>query len=170
MRRPIVALFFIALLCGGLALAHSVSVNLNAFLEGKQFVVLMSGSAGEPIDKAKLEFILFNQAGQTFRGVMPQAASGEYRALAPQAPAGAYTLVLRDTTFPGEALEAKQEVRYPFLNPVQLLLPPSKAGAPTVPVLVILTLAPIGLSLLVLGFILFARPKPKTAILEEPKA
>jgi hypothetical protein len=170
MRWTIVAFFCTALLCGGTASAHSVAVNLNAFLEGKQFVVLMGGSAGEPIDNAKLEFILFNQAGRAFRGVMPQAASGEYRAPAPQAPAGAYTLVLRDTTFPGEALEAKQEVRYPLVNPVQLLLPPSKAGAPTVPVLLILTLAPIALSLLVLGFILFARPKPRAVTHEEPKA
>lgn len=139
---------------------------MDAFLEDGALVVLMSGPGGQPINNAKLEYVLYNESGTTYRDTLPQAANGEYRASAPSAPTGAYTLVLRDSTFPGEALEARSVVRYPLVKPVRLVLPPSSAGAPSVPLLVILTLAPVGLSLLVLGFILIARPKVKPAGVE----
>jgi hypothetical protein len=155
------------------AAAHAVAVDMDALIEGQQLVVLMNGPGGQPINGAKLEFVLFNQAGQTYRAPLSQVADGEYRSATPKAGAGSYTLVLRDTTFPGEALEAQQAVQYPLAKPVRLLLPPSKAGAPSVPILIVLTLAPIGLSLLVLLFILFSRPKIKPleapATLETPK-
>jgi hypothetical protein len=143
------------------ASAHAVAVDMDALIEGQQLVVLMNGPGGQPINGAKLEYVLFNQAGQTYRAALPQVADGEYRSATPKANAGQYTLVLRDTTFPGEALEAQQVVRYPLPKPVRLVLPPSTAGAPSVPILVVLTLAPIGLSVLVLVFILFSRPKIK---------
>jgi hypothetical protein len=141
--------------------AHAVAVDMDALIEGQQLVVLMNGPGGQPINGAKLEYVLFNGAGQTYRAALPQVADGEYRSATPPASVGQYTLVLRDTTFPGEALEAQQTVRYPLVKPVRLVLPPSKAGAPSVPILIVLTLAPIGLSLLVLLFILFSRPKIK---------
>jgi hypothetical protein len=156
------------------ASAHAVAVDMDALIEGQQLVVLMNGTGGQPINGAKLEFVLFNQAGQTYRAPLPQVADGEYRSPTPKASAGSYTLVLRDTTFPGEALEAQQAVQYPLLKPVRLVLPPSTAGAPSVPILIVLTLAPIGLSVLVLVFILFSRPKMKPlevpATLETPKS
>jgi hypothetical protein len=143
------------------AAAHAVAVDMNAFIEGAQLVVLMNGPQGEPINGAKLEYILENTSSTRLNAPLPQVADGEYRAPAPKTSSGAYTLILRDTTFPGEALEAKQQINYPLTDPIRLLLPPSTAGAPSVPLIVILTLAPIVLSLLVVAFILLSRPKPQ---------
>jgi hypothetical protein len=151
----------LVLLCSSRAAAHAVAVDMNAFVEGTQLVVLMNGPGGEPINGAKLEYILENASGYRSNAPLPQVADGEYRASAPKTSSGAYTLTLRDTTFPGEALEAKQQVTYPITTPVRLLLPASTAGAPSLPLIVILTLAPIVLSLLVVAFILISRPKPK---------
>jgi hypothetical protein len=157
--RFLIALF--VLLSSSRAAAHAVAVDMNAFVEGTQLVVLMNGPNGEPINGAKLEYILENSSDARFNAPLPQVADGEYRASAPNTSSGAYTLTLRDTTFPGEALEAKQQITYPLTNPVRLVLPPSTTGAPSLPLVVLLTLAPIVLSLIVVVFILISRPKPK---------
>jgi hypothetical protein len=149
------------------AAAHAVAVDMDAFVEGKQLVVLMNGTGGQPINGAKLEYLLENPAGTRATAFLTQAADGEYRVTAPSVAAGAYTLTLRDTTFPGEALEARQQVTYPLVSPVRLVLPPSAAGAPSIPVLVLLTIAPIALSLIVVVFILLSRPKPSPQPLED---
>jgi hypothetical protein len=154
-------LVLLALVFSSRAAAHAVAVDMDTFIEDGALVVLMGDPNGLPINNAKLEFVLYNEQGSSFNAVIPQTAQGEYRVRAPDAPAGAYTLVLRDSTFPGEALEARADVRYPLAKPVRLRLPPSPAGAPSVSLLVVLTLAPVGLSLLVLAFILIARPKVK---------
>lgn len=143
------------------ATAHSVAVDMDVFLKAGQLVVLMGGPGGQPINDAKLEYMLFNESGQTYRAVLPQVADGEYGASAPQAAAGVYTLLLRDTTFQGEALEAQAVIAYPPSKPLRLALPPSKASAPDATLLIALTVAPVGLSLLVLVFILVGRAKPK---------
>jgi hypothetical protein len=163
--RLLIAL--ILLLASSRADAHAVAVDMDAFVEGKQLVVLMNGTGGQPINGAKLEYILESAGGERLTAFLPQAADGEYRVAAPSVPAGTYTLTLRDTTFPGEALEAKQQVTYPLVNPVRLVLPPSTTGAPSIPILVILTIAPIVLSLIVVVFILISRPKPKPQPLED---
>ena len=138
-----------------------VVVWLLALLERDQLVVLMGGPDGGPINEAKLAFVLFNEAGQSYRAEFTQVASGEYRTAAPRAAQGVYTLLLRDTTFPGEALEAKAVILYPLSKPLSLRLPASRAAGPDVPVLIALTVAPVALSLAVLIFILVSRPKPK---------
>ncbi len=141
--------------------AHSVAVDMDVFLKDGRLIVLMGGPGGQPINDAKLEYVLFSEGGQTYRAQLPQVADGEYGASAPKAPAGAYTLVLRDTTFPSESLEAQSVIAYPPSKPLRLTLPPSKAGAPDATLLIALTVAPVVLSLLVLVFILVSRPKPK---------
>ena len=141
--------------------AHSVAVDMDVFLKDGRLIVLMGGPSGEPINSAKLEYVLFNEGGQTYRSPLPQAGDGEYGVVAPKAAAGVYTLLLRDTTFPGEALEAQAVIAYPPSKPLRLALPPSKAGAPDATALIALTVAPVVLSLLVLVFILTSRRQPK---------
>ncbi len=153
-------LVFLALL-GSPALAHSVAVDMDVFLRAGRLIVLMGGPGGQPLNNAKLEYVLFNEGGQTYRSPLPQVADGEYGAQAPKAAAGTYTLLLRDTTFQGEALEAQAVIAYPPSKPLRLTLPPSKVGAPDATLLIALTVAPVGLSLLVLVFILVSRPKPR---------
>lgn len=143
------------------AAAHSVAVDMDVFLKAGRLIVLMGGPGGGPINGAKLEYVLFNESGQTYRSALPQVADGEYGAGAPKAAAGVYTLLLRDTTFQGEALEAQVVIAYPPSGPLRLALPPSKAGAPDATVLIALTVAPVALSLLVLVFILVSRRQPK---------
>ena len=161
MKRLSLVLMVCLALFTARAAAHSVAVDMDVFLRGGRLVVLMGGPSGEPINNAKLEYVLFNESGQTYRAVLPQVADGEYGAEAPKAAAGVYTLLLRDTTFQGEALEAQAVIAYPPSKPLRLALPPSKAGAPDATVLIALTVAPVALSLLVLVFILVSRPKPK---------
>ena len=160
MKRLLIA--WIVLLLGARAGAHSVAVDMDVFFKDSRLVVLMGGPDGQPINNAKLEYVLFNESGQSYRSALPQVADGEYGADAPEAPAGVYTLLLRDTTFQGESLEAQAVIAYPPSKPLRLVLPPSKAGAPDATVLIALTVAPVALSLLVLVFILVSRPKPKS--------
>lgn len=150
------------------AAAHSVAVDMDVFLKDGRLIVLMGGPDGQAINDAKLEYVLFDESGQTYRAALPQVADGEYGALAPKAAAGVYTLLLRDTTFQGEALEAQAVIAYPPSKPLRLTLPPSKAGAPDATVLIALTVAPVVLSLLVLVFILVSRPKPKALEAHKP--
>ena len=166
MKRLLIA--WIVLLLGAQALAHSVAVDMDVFLKDGRLIVLMGGPGGQPINNAKLEYVLFSESGQTYRAELPQVADGEYGASAPQAAAGAYTLVLRDTTFPSESLEAQMVIAYPPSGPLRLALPPSKAGAPDGTLLIALTVAPVALSLFVLVFILVGRRQPKVLEAHQP--
>ena len=148
------------------ATAHSVAVDMDVFFKAGQLLVLMGGPGGQPINGAQLEYVLFNEGGQTYRSQLLQVADGEYGASAPKAAAGVYTLVLRDTTYPSEALEAQAVIAFPPSKPLRLSLPPSQVGAPDTTLLIALTVVPVALSLFVLVFILVSRPKPKR--LEEP--
>ena len=161
MKRLLLLLLVCMAWLGARGSAHSVAVDMDVFLKAGQLVVLMGGPGGGPINNAKLEYVLFNESGQTYRAVLPQVADGEYGAAAPKAAAGVYTLVLRDTTFPGEALEAQAVIAFPPSKPLRLALPPSKTSAPDTTLLIALTVVPVLLSLLVLVFILVSRPKPK---------
>jgi len=160
MRRLLLLMVCVAWLAARAA-AHSVAVDMDVFLKNGRLIVLMGGPDGGPINNAKLEYVLFNESGQTYRSPLRQAGDGEYSVDAPKAVAGAYTLLLRDTTFPSESLEAQAVIAYPPSGPLRLALPPSKAGAPDATALIALTVAPVVLSLLVLVFILVSRPKPK---------
>ncbi len=75
--------------------------------------------------------------------------------------------MIQDTTFPRESLEAKADVQFPILKTVTLVLPASTAGSPGTGLLILVTVAPVALSVLVLVFVLFRRPKIQT--LEAPK-
>jgi hypothetical protein len=146
--------------------AHAVAVNLDAFVEQSELVVLMNGVNGEPINGATIHYDLLAATGQVSSAQLKYVADGEYRASLPTIPNGEYTLKLRDTTFPQEALEVASTIQMPLQNPVRLLLPPSKAGQPDVTVLVVLAVLPILVALIALGLVLFMRPKPKPEVVE----
>lgn len=148
------------------AFAHAVAVNLNAYTEQSMLVVLMNGINGEPINQATISYSLLSSSGEVSSAGLKYVADGEYRALLPKIPDGQYTLKLRDTTFPQEALEVASTVQMPLENPVQMLLPPSQAGQPEITVLVILAVLPILVALGALVLVLFLRPKPKPEVLE----
>ena len=140
--------------------AHVVAVNLDVFSEKKDLVVLMNGVQGEPINGASLAYALLSEVGEVSSGVIKPIADGEYR-VAVTVPSGVYTLKLRDTTFPAEALEVAKTVQFPLTQSVRLLLPASKAGQPDLTVLVVLATLPVVIALLALAFVLFFRPKSK---------
>jgi hypothetical protein len=146
--------------------AHAVAVNLDAFFEQSELVVLMNGTNGEPINQATIGYSLLSNQGEVSSAQLKYVADGEYRATLPDIAKGQYTLKLRDTTFPQEALEVASTIQIPLQNPVRLLLPPSKAGQPDVTVLVVLAVLPIVVALIALGLVLFLRPKPKPEVVE----
>jgi hypothetical protein len=158
--------FCLLVLCLSRANAHAVAVNLDAYTEGSQLVVLMNGVNGEPIGGATISYSLLSNQGQVSSAELKYVADGEYRANLPALSSGEYTLKLRDTTFPQEALEVAGTMQIPLQNPLRLLLPPSKVGQPDVTVLVILAVLPIIVALAALGFVLFMRPKPKPEVVE----
>jgi hypothetical protein len=152
--------------CISTAHAHAIAVNLDAFTEQSELVVLMNGVNGEPINQATIAYSLLSNQGEVSSDQLKYVADGEYRATLPEIPNGQYTLKLRDTTFPQEALEVASTIQMPLQNAVRLLLPPSKAGQPDVTVLVVLAVLPIVVALIALGLVLFLRPKPKAEVLK----
>ena len=141
------------------AAAHVVAVNLDAFSEKSELVVLMNGVQGEPINGASLAYSLLSSTGEVSSASLKSVADGEYRAVIPEVVSGAYTLKFRDTTFPQEALEIAATVQFPLQQPVRLVLPPSKTGQPDVTLLIILAALPVVIAFLALAFVLFLRPK-----------
>jgi hypothetical protein len=160
MKLVFFSLLFSLFSCFSSALAHAVAVNVDIFTEKKDLVVLMNGVQGEPINGASLAYSLLSEAGEVSSGVIKPVADGEYR-VAVTVPSGAYTLKLRDTTFPAEALEVAKSVQFPLAQPIRLLLPASKAGQPDQTLLLALATLPVVIALLALGFVLFLRPKNK---------
>jgi hypothetical protein len=149
------------------ALAHSSIVNIDAMVRNEKFMVLLSDPSGFPVKNAKLNYLVYNQAGTTYRDQLLETSDGEYSARMQKILPGAYTLVIQDSTFPRESLEAKANVQFPWQKTVSLVLPASTAGSPGTGLLILVTVAPVALSVLVLVFVLFRRPKIQT--LEPPK-
>jgi hypothetical protein len=148
------------------AFAHSSIVNIDLVVRGGQFVALLSDPSGFPVKNAKLNYLVYNEAGTTFRDTLLETQEGEYAAKLQKIPPGQYKLVIQDTTFPRESLEAKADVEFPMSKTVTLVLPASTAGSPGTGLLILVTVAPVALSVLVLVFVLFRRPKIQT--LEPP--
>jgi hypothetical protein len=160
-------LLILVFLTLSVALAHSSIVNIDAMVRRGQFVVLLLDPSGFPVKNAKLNYLVYNEAGTTFRDTLPETSDGEYTARLQKIPPGKYKLVIQDTTFPRESLEAKADVQFPMQKTVSLILPASTAGSPGTGLLILVTVAPVALSVLVLVFVLFRRPKIQT--LEAPK-
>jgi hypothetical protein len=149
------------------AFAHSSIVNIDAMVRGGNFVALLGDPSGFPVKNAKLNYLVYNEAGTTFRDTLLETSDGEYTARLQKIPPGPYKLVIQDMTFPRESLEAKADVEFPMLKTVTLVLPASTAGSPGTGLLILVTVTPVALSVLVLVFVLFRRPKIQT--LESPK-
>jgi hypothetical protein len=148
------------------ALAHSSIVNIDVMVRGNKFVALLGDPSGFPIKNAKLNYLVYNEAGTTYRDTLLETSDGEYTARLQKIPAGKYKLVIQDTTFPRESLEAKADVKFPILKTVTLVLPASTADSPGTGLLILVAVTPVALSILVLVFVLFRRPKIQT--LEPP--
>lgn len=142
------------------ASAHLTTVNLDVLQQSGRLALLAGSVEGYPINGARMAYVLMNQQGASFQGPLTETADGEYTAPWPKAPAGEWTLIVRDTTFPREALEARATVTWPLKSSVRLILPPSTAGAPTTPLLLALLAFPVVAALLVLAWVLIRRPKP----------
>jgi hypothetical protein len=163
--RPILVLF--ALLTSSVlspltssALGHAVEVNLKATLTAKTFTLRASSPDGYPINQAKIEAMLIQSDGTTIRMPMKEFGSqGDYGSPAPTAKPGPYTLLVRDTTFPTEALEVQKPVVWPLEESVSFVLPPSSKGSIGWPLLVVLAGAPVVLALAFLAFVMIRRPK-----------
>jgi hypothetical protein len=165
MKHASLLLVFVFLIVSN-ALAHSSIVNIDAMVRGDKFLVLLTDPSGFPIKKAKLNYLVYNEAGTTYRDTLLETQEGEYTARLQKIPPGKYKLGIQDTTFPRESLEAKADVEFPILKTVTLVLPASTAGSPGTGLLILVTVAPVALSVLVLVFVLFRRPKIQT--LEPP--
>jgi hypothetical protein len=155
--RPLPILF--ALLTSSV-LGHVVEVNLKATLTGKTFTLRASSPDGYPINQAKIEAMLVKADGTTIRMPMKEFGSqGDYGSPVPNAKPGPYTLLVRDTTFPSEALEVQKPVTWPLEGSVSFVLPPSSKGSIGWPLLVVLAGAPVVLALAFLAFVMIRRPK-----------
>jgi hypothetical protein len=142
------------------ALGHAVEVNLKATLNAKTFTLRASSPDGYPINQAKIEAMLVKADGTTIRMPMKEFGSqGDYGSPAPSAKPGPYTLLVRDTTFPAEALEVQKPVVWPLEESVSFVLPPSSKGSIGWPLLVVLAGAPVVLALAFLAFVMIRRPK-----------
>lgn len=146
--------------------AHSSIVNIDATVRGDKFVAVLGDPSGFPVKNAKLNYLVYNEAGTTFRDTLLETQEGEYTARLQKILPGKYKLVIQDTTFPRESLEAKADIEFPMLKTVTLVLPASTAGSPGTGLLILVTVTPVALSVLVLVFVLFRRPKIQT--LEPP--
>ena len=142
------------------ALGHAVEVNLKATLTAKTFALRASSPDGYPINQAKIEAMLVKEDGTTIRMPMKEFGSqGDYGSPAPSAKPGPYTLLVRDTTFPSEALEVQKPVVWPLEGSVAFVLPPSSKGSIGWPVFLVLAGAPVVLALAFLAFVMIRRPK-----------
>ena len=142
------------------ALGHSVEVNLKASLSAKTFTLRASSPDGYPINQAKIEAMLIKEDGTTIRMPMKEFGSqGDYGSPTPVAKPGPYTLLVRDTTFPAEALEVQKPVIWPLEGSVSFVLPPSSNGSIGWPLLLVLAGAPVALALAFLAFIMIRKPK-----------
>jgi hypothetical protein len=148
------------------AFAHSSIVNIDAMVRGNKFVVLLLDPSGFPVKSAKLNYLVYNEAGISYRDTLLETGNGEYSARLQKIVPGKYKLVIQDTTFPRESLEAKADVEFPIQKTVTLVLPASTAGGPGTSLLILVAVTPVALSVLVLVFVLFRRPKIQT--LEPP--
>jgi hypothetical protein len=155
--RP--TLILLALLTSS-AFGHAVEVNLKATLSAKTFTLRASSLDGYPINQAKIEAMLVKADGTTIRMPMKEFGSqGDYGSPVPNAKPGPYTLLVRDTTFPSEALEVQKPVVWPLGDSVSFVLPPSSKGSIGWPLLVVLAGAPVVLALAFLAFVMIRRPK-----------
>jgi hypothetical protein len=155
--RPI--LILLALLTSS-ALGHAVEVNLKASLNAKTFTLRASSPDGYPINQAKIEAMLIKADSTTIRMPMKEFGSqGDYASPAPIAKPGPYTLLVRDTTFPSEALEVQKPIVWPLEGSVSFVLPPSSKGSIGWPMLLVLAGAPVVLALAFLAFVMIRRPK-----------
>ena len=143
-----------------LGYAHLTAVNLDMLEQSGKLALFAASVDGYAINGARMEFVMMNQSGETFRGPLKETADGEYTAPLPQAAPGAYTMIVRDSTFPGEALEARAELTWPLTQPIKLILPPSTAGAPGLGTLFLFLAIPIVIAGSVLAWVLIKRPKP----------
>ena len=166
MKRVFVILLLIFLTFSS-AFGHSSIVNIDMVVRGDKFIALLGDPSGFPIKNAKLGYILYNEAGTTYRDKLLETSDGEYSARLQKIAPGAYTLVIQDSTFPRESLEAKAIVQFPLQKTLSLVLPASTASDPGTGLLILLTVTPVALSVLVLVIVLFRRPKIQT--LEPPK-
>ncbi len=149
------------------AFAHSSIVNIDVLVIAGKLVARLNDPNSFPIKNAKLEFVMFNQTGVTYRDKLVETSDGEYSAALQKITPGMYTFSIKDSTFSGEALEAKAVLEFPLLKTASLVLPASTAGNPGTELLILITVAPVALSLLVLVVVLLRRPKIQT--LEPPK-
>jgi hypothetical protein len=142
------------------ALGHAVEVNLKASLNAKTFTLRASSPDGYPINQAKIEAMLVKDDGTTIRMPLKEfGTQGDYGSPAPSVKPGSYTLLVRDTTFPSEALEVQKPVVWPLEESVSFVLPPSSQGSIGWPLLVVLAGAPVVLALAFLALVMIRRPK-----------
>jgi hypothetical protein len=141
-------------------LGHAVEVSLTASLNAKTFTLRAASPDGYPINQAKIEAMLVKDDGTTIRMPLKEfGTQGDYASPVPTAKPGPYTLLVRDTTFPSEALEVQKPVVWPLEESVSFVLPPSTKGSIGWPLLVVLAGAPVVLALAFLAFIMVRRPK-----------
>jgi hypothetical protein len=164
MKRNLIQiiLIFLLTLCSS-ALAHSSTVNIDILQQNNNLIALLTDPGGFTIKNAKLEFVLLRKNKEVYRTKMPETGDGAYVIPVPNVKPGAYTLLMRDTTFPKEALEVKAILNLPISIVVSLLLPASKSSDSSQGLLILLISAPIIVSVLIMGLVVLRRPKTMTS-------
>jgi hypothetical protein len=158
-------LIFFLLVCSS-AIAHSSAVNIDIIQQNENLIALLTDPDGFVIKDAKLEFILLSKNKEVYRTKMPETGDGAYMTPLPNVKPGTYTLVMRDTTFPKEALEVKSTLNLPISIVVSLLLPASKSSGSSQGLLILLIATPIVVGVLILTLVLLRRPKNRISTIE----
>jgi hypothetical protein len=166
MKNLIQKILIFFLLLYSSAVAHSSTVNIDIIQQNENLIALLTDPDGFVIKNAKLEFILLSKNKEVYRIQMSETGDGAYVTPLPNLKPGAYTLVMRDTTFPKEALEVKGTLNLPISIVVSLLLPASKSSGSSQGLLLVLIVAPIIVSVLILGLVLLRRSKHRISSLE----
>ncbi len=165
-KIPFVFCVVVLLQLFSFGVAHGFVVITETVLEQNNFKLSMFSQEGFSVDKADVEYVMFNDSGQQFTGKFLQMGAGNYVAAIPtNAPAGNYTFLLRDRTYANEVVEASAKIAWPNPAGFGLLLPAAKGKGGPSPLLVGLGLAlPVLLALGMVAAVLILRRNKKPVV------
>ena len=162
-RRLLFALVGITIaLLFNVALGHASPVVVRLERTGATLRATATTPEGRPVPGMRLEVQVFQTSASVGRVALEESETGSYSARLELRDAE-YRFALRDST-PGYApVTAEARGAWRDRSVVEITLPPSPPSAQDIGVLLALTVAPVVLSLGVVGFILLTRPKSSVA-------
>jgi hypothetical protein len=148
----------LAALVASVAFAHGTPVVVNLEREANTLRAEARTPEGNPVRGMRLEVNASRPSVQR-RLTLSEQLDGSYSAPASALRDGEYRFALTDTTPGFTPVTAAVTANWLEGARFEIVLPPSPPSGPDTMLLVVLTVAPVVLSLAVAGFILLGRPK-----------